>query len=117
MKHRTSLSLGSAKLKERYGGLVPCVVMPLTRAEAMLLTIRINRAKGSHVAFRMAEIVKELIDTHGLDPQQISTEIGATADEVDLLYKDGVFAIKKIADHKYSKAWYPTDTKLKGYVA
>jgi ParB-like chromosome segregation protein Spo0J len=111
--HRASLARDSVKLKEKYAGKVPCVVMDLTRPEAMLLTIRINRAKGSHVAFRMADIIKELIDVHLIDAQQVAKEIGATQDEISLLYQDGVFASKDIKNYKYSKAWYPSDTTLK----
>jgi len=107
--HRWRISQESAGLKARFHGLVPCVVMPLTKPQAMLLTIRINRAKGTHMAFRMSEIVRELIDTHHYDPQEISVEIGATKDEVDLLYQDGVFSRKKIKDYVYSNAWYPVE--------
>ena len=109
--HRWKLSMDSEALKKRYEGKVPCVVMKLTKPEAMLLTIRINRAKGSHVAIQMSEIIKELIDTHNYDPQQIADNIGATMDEIDLLYQDGVFKMKNISNYKYSKAWYPHESK------
>ena len=87
------------------------VVMALSKPEAMLLTIRINRAKGSHVAVQMSVIVKELVDEHHYDRQEIAQNIGATLDEIDLLYQDGVFKMKNIKDYKYSKAWYPRETK------
>jgi len=75
--HRYSLSKQSKALRERYCGMVPCYVLPLDDAQAMLLTIRINRAKGSHVAHQMHEIVRTLIDEHGMDHKQIEQEIGA----------------------------------------
>lgn len=111
--HRASLARDSVKIREKYKGEVPCVVMDLSTPEAMLLTIRINRAKGSHVAYRMASIIKELIDVHNLDPQQVAGDIGATKDEIALLYQDGVFAKKNIKDYKYSSAWIPADDKVK----
>lgn len=111
--HRHRLAQDSAALRERYGGKVPCAVMDITRAQAMVLTVRMNRAKGSHVAVRMAEIVKTLIDEHGLDAQEVADELGATRDEVQLLYQDGVFKMKNIKDYRYSKAWVPHDTRLK----
>ena len=79
----------------------------------MLLTIRINRAKGSHIAFKMSSIVQELIDVHKLDPMEVAKEIGANRDEIDLLYKKGVFEAKDIKNYKYSKAWYPIETTRK----
>jgi hypothetical protein len=57
----------------------------------------------------MHDIVRELVDKHDLDPQEIAQEIGATRDEVDLLYQDGVFAAKKIKDYAYSEAWVPVE--------
>lgn len=111
--HRASLARDEPQIVARYGGKVPCVVMPLSKPQAMIVTIRMNRAKGSHVAVRMAEIVKALIDEHGLDAQEVADELGATRDEVQLLYQDGVFKMKNIKDYKYSKAWVPHDTRLK----
>ena len=109
--HRWRLSIESAAIAVKYHKLVPCVVMQVTKPEAMLLTIRINRAKGSHVAFQMSAIVRELIDVHHYDRQEIAQNIGAMLDEIDLLYQDGVFKMKNIADYRFGKAWYPAETK------
>lgn len=105
--HRWLLSRQSGALRAKYKGMVPTAELDLTRAEAIMLTVRINRAKGTHAALKMSELVHELIDEHGLERKAIATGIGATLDEVDLLYQDGVFGAKKIPDHKYNRAWYP----------
>jgi ParB-like chromosome segregation protein Spo0J len=105
--HRSSLARTSAKIKAKYNGLVPVVVMNLTEPERMLLTIRINRAKGSHIAIKMADIVKTLVNEHEIPVNEIAEEIGATKDEIDLLLMDNVFKALDIQNHKYSKAWYP----------
>jgi ParB-like chromosome segregation protein Spo0J len=107
--HRVMLSRESESLRKRYAGKVPCAVIDLPRDQAMMLTIRMNRAKGTHVAVRMSEIVRELIDVHACDPQEVAIEIGATKDEIDLLYQDGVFKMKNIEAYRYSKAWYPEE--------
>lgn len=111
--HRWRLSQDSKLMKEKYKGKLPCAVLDIDRPTAMILTVRMNRAKGSHVALQMSEIVHQLIDEHKLDPEQIAQEIGATRDEIDLLYQDGVFKMKNIKDYKYSKAWYPIETNAK----
>ena len=103
--HRSFLSRNSKKLKEKYKNKVPCVVMNLTEAERMLLTIRINRAKGNHIAIKMHEIVRLLIDKHQVSKEHIIKSIGASKDEVELLYKKGVFDALNIKEHKYSQAW------------
>jgi len=109
--HRSYLSRSSKLVKEKYNGKVPCVVMELSEAERMLLTIRINRAKGSHVAFKMHSIIKSLIDDHKVSKEYIQKNIGATKEEVELLYKDGVFDALNIKEHKYSRAWKSPKTK------
>lgn len=73
----------------------------------MLLTIRINRAKGSHIAIKMSDIIKELVENHGLPVEDIAKEIGGTKDEVELLLQDSIFKAKDIQNHKYSRAWKP----------
>lgn len=103
--HRAFLSKESKKLQKKYDGKLPVVKMDLTEPERMLLTVRINRAKGNHVSVKMHEIVKTLIDKHKYTPDQIRDGMGCTKQEVELLYKDGVFDALNIKEHKYSKAW------------
>lgn len=105
--HRWTLSLRSERLREKYQGYVPCCVLDVDLPEAMLMTVRINRAKGSHVAVKMHELVKQLVDDHAYDLQRIAQGIGAHKGEVELLYQDGVFAAKNTAEHQYNRAWKP----------
>ena len=107
--HRWRLAQESKPLLERYGGMIPVAYLPLSDPEAMMLTIRMNRAKGSHVAYRMSEIVRSLIDAHCLDPAQVAAGIGATKDEIELLHQTGVFEAKGIDGYRYSKAWIPVE--------
>jgi ParB-like chromosome segregation protein Spo0J len=105
--HRTMLSKESAKLKKIYDGKVPCVLFDVERDKAMILTVRMNRAKGSHVALRMSKMVRELIDDHAWESQALAKELGASKKEIDLLYQDGIFKMRNIKNYKYSNAWYP----------
>lgn len=105
--HRTMLSKDSKKLIEKYKGKVPCVLFDVPRDKAMILTVRMNRAKGSHVAVRMSDMIKELVDKHNWNHEELAKELGATKKEIDLLYQDGIFKFRNIKNYKYSKAWYP----------
>jgi len=105
--HRYSLGKNSKKIIEKFGTKVPCVVMDITEAERKMLTIRINRAKGTHLAFKMAEIVKSLITEHEMSPKEVAKEIGASKEEIDLLLAEDVFKKLDTQNHKYSKAWIP----------
>lgn len=108
--HRATLAKQSKKLIERYSGKVPVVVMDILDSEAMLLTVRINRAKGTHASICMSSIVKKLIDEHDYTPEQVGQGIGASKHEIELLYQGGVFKARDIKNHQYSKAWIPKET-------
>ena len=105
--HRWKLAQDSEELYKKYSGRVPCVVMDLEDREAMLITIRMNRAKGVHEASSMAKIAKKLIEDFGMTPNNLRKELGMSAREVELLLSDTVFEIKDIENWQYSKAWYP----------
>jgi len=107
--HRATLSKVSVRLREEYGGKVPAVVMDLDTPDAMMLTVRINRAKGRHAAIDMSTLVRALIDTHGCDSQEVATGIGATMDEIYLLYQDDLFKALKLDAWDYSHAWVPEE--------
>lgn len=107
--HRWRLAQESKPLLEKYGGKVPCVVLDMEPWEAMLLTVRINRAKGTHQAVRMASLIKCVIDEHGVDPKTVAEGIGASLAEVDLLYQDSLFHAKELKDYRYGKAWIPEE--------
>lgn len=105
--HRWSLAKMSKAVNELTQGKVPCCIMQLTEPERMMLTIRINRAKGSHIAVRMHDVVTKLVNDYGASPEEICKGIGATKDEVELLLQENVFKKLNVQSHQYSKAWYP----------
>ena len=108
--HRWTLSQVSDQLKQKYDGMVPCTVLDVTDTEAMVITVRINRAKGTHLAFRMSEYVRELVEKHKVPIEQLATDIGGTVDEVMLLMKSDVFEHKDIQNWAYSEAWGPAES-------
>lgn len=81
--HRTTI----ARLN---GWMVPCCVLHLDEKERMLLTVRINRAKGSHVALRMSELIQELLKL-GCSEKYLAEQIGATDHEIAILKKGDIF--------------------------
>ncbi len=105
--HRWWLTANSPQLDRRYGGTLPVAMLDLPEAERMLLTIRINRAKGSHVAVKMAEIIRRLKDDHDMADADIAQGIGATLAEVHLLYTNDLWKRLDLDSHKYSQAWIP----------
>lgn len=106
--HRVSAVRMDKQLRDFTNGKVPCAVLDLDEPSRMLLTIRINRAKGNHVAFKMHDVITTLVNDYNVSIKRICKEIGATPNEVKLLLQENIFAEKGINDEStYSKAWIP----------
>lgn len=93
-------------ISKKKGWYVPCVIDDMDINERMLLTIRINRAKGSHASIKMSDIIKRLI-ANGLSKEYIAKSIGATLFEVNLLLEDAVYNKKQLEEREYSQSWNP----------
>jgi hypothetical protein len=105
--HRWRLSQDSRAMQERWFEEVPTVMIECSDAEAMMITIRMNRAKGTHVAVRMSSVIQSLVIDHGLTVEEIGKGIGAKKDEVLLLMDGDIFKHRKLDKYQYSKAWIP----------
>jgi ParB-like chromosome segregation protein Spo0J len=112
--HRWRLSQDSKAVRARYDGKVPVATLPVDDATAMAITVRINRAKGTHVAVEMHKLVTSLIIDYKWEREQVAKEIGATLAEVDTLTQEGIFAAKGTATWAYSNAWYPGEGPVGG---
>ncbi|QIG76137.1 co-activator of prophage gene expression [Rhizobium phage RHph_I4] len=105
--HRATLAKTDKDVSAMTDGKVPVVILPLDVAERKMLTIRINRAKGSHVAVKMHDIIVSLINEHGMSIKDVCQGIGADKPEVELLLTDNVFKKLDIENTPYSRAWEP----------
>lgn len=107
--HRWQLSQESRELTKRYKGLVPCSIIDVDVPSAMIITVRMNRAKGSPASVRMSELVKSVVREYDYDPDQVALEIGATRAEVGLLLQDNVFKALNLEGYRYGKSWKPIE--------
>lgn len=103
--HRVMLARDSKKLKSKYKGKVPCVMIDVTDDKAKVITVRTNKAKGIHQAKLMHGIVKSLIDEHGYSENEVMEELGMSRKEVKRLYDSDVYKILGLDKYKYSNAW------------
>lgn len=110
--HRWHLGSNSKKIIARDGGMVPCVRLDIGDKEAIMMTVRMNRAKGTHAALRMRDLVQILVDEHGATVDEMITKMGMTKGEVALLYDGTLLKRKNLQTRKYSQAWKPVETKL-----
>lgn len=110
--HRWRLSCESAKIRARWNGMIPCVVMDMPDDEAMAQTVRINKAKGKHITVSLQEIIQDLHKNYNWDSERLQTEFGMNDREVEILLAESVFDIMEgLNEHEYTQAWYPSATE------
>ena len=93
-------------------GKVPVAFLDVSEIERKMLTVRINRAKGVHVASLMHDLVTDLVKNHGCSVMQLCEGIGATKEEIELLLMEGVFVKKDVANTNYSRSWVPKGGRI-----
>jgi ParB-like chromosome segregation protein Spo0J len=106
--HRWRMVLDDAQVRAKTGGLVPTVTLDVDEPTAMLMTVQMNRAKGSHASVSMSDLVKRVIRDHKYSIEDVMRGMGASRLEVETLLMDDVFQLKNISAWKYSEAWYPS---------
>jgi len=115
--HRFKLSRDSQPIRDRWYEELPCVIFDINDAEAMMLTVRINRAKGTHVAVRMSDVIQELHNDLGVTVEGIMKGCGMDRDEVELLLAGSLLKTRKLDKYRYSNAWVPIETRREQVVA
>jgi ParB-like chromosome segregation protein Spo0J len=89
------------------GGLVPVVRLSAGTLDAqMMSTIRHNRARGTHAVLKMADIVRALIDEHGLPESRVMSLLQMESEEVDRLYDRAGMTVRG-AHADFNKGWTP----------
>jgi len=107
--HRWRISQDIISIKDKYEGKVPVVILDIDDREAMLYTIRMNRAKGVHSSNGMQKIAKILVNEYQMTKEQLEYELGMSSTEVELLLSDSVLTARNSKEWKYNKAWYPIE--------
>ena len=107
--HRWRISQDINSIKDKYEGKVPVVILDIDDREAMLYTIRMNRAKGVHSSNGMQKIAKILVNEYQMTKEQLEYELGMSSTEVELLLSDSVLTARNSKEWKYNKAWYPIE--------
>ena len=107
--HRWRISMDNRQIKEKYEGKVPVVILDIDDRQAMIYTIRMNRAKGVHASNGMQLLAKKLVNEYNMTKEQLEYELGMSSTEVELLLSDSVLTARNSKDWKYNKAWYPIE--------
>jgi len=92
---------------------IPVVLQDVTNTEAMLMHLQLNRAKGQVVAKRMSNVVKDLLRSGKYSENDLKYHLVMKSDEMDLMVDGSLIKMRKVHEHKYSRAWVPVEAPAK----
>ena len=108
--HRWTVSNDPA-IRAMTGGEVPVVTIDADPVHRMASTIRHNRARGTHAVLRMAEIVRNMVES-GLKADEICRRLGMEDEElVRLLDRSGMTVRGSAGVNGFGQAWVPAKPK------
>ena len=106
---RYLISIDEEKFIKKYGRLVPVIYKDVDEVEAIIMHIRLNRARGIINAYALSRAVKRLIASGKYDENDLSNLFLMHDDEIDLLMSDGLLKKKNWQKYEYSRAWVPIE--------
>lgn len=96
------------------GDQVPVVWVTCDEVDAMVMHIRLNRAKGMQVATKLSSLLKWLIVSKKYDRRKIQNLLVMTNEEYDVLAEGLYLKKKSIKEHTYSRGWVPVEAPKPG---
>lgn len=97
------------RIKKRDGGKIPVLLVDCDEVDAMIMHVRLNRARGFSVAKPLSRLLKRIIASQKYDEPTIQEALRMTDEEFDLLADGSLIKTRKLKEHKYSNAWVPVE--------
>jgi ParB-like chromosome segregation protein Spo0J len=99
---------------KKYGKTVPVIIVDVDNVDAMIMHVRLNRARGNIFAKPFSKLIRTLVVSDKYSADEIADMLNMSADEFDLMLTGGLLKQRKIPQHQYSKAWVPVEAPSKG---
>ena len=107
--HRWVVAQNDKTIVKRDGGMVPVQWIDVDIADAMIMHIRMNRARGDFVARSISDLVRLILRTRKYDARQLADMLEMVDEEFNLLVDGSLLKIRKVSEHQYSAAWVPIE--------
>lgn len=92
-----------------HGKDVPCVIVSCDLVDAMIMHIRLNRARGSIFAKPFSSLLKKIVLSDKYSDEELCKLLQMSDDEMDLMLSGGLLKHRNIPNHTYSRAWVPVE--------
>lgn len=106
---RWDLALSDDKFLQKHGNSVPVVYHEVDEIDAMVLHVRINRARGNSHPVGLSAILKKIVYSGKYTETDLSSIFAMGEDEIDLLLSSGLLKTKNWEKYEYSRAWVPIE--------
>lgn len=98
-----------AKVTKAIGSDVPVLYRDMDEVDAMILHVRLNRARGAIVAKPFSSLIQQIVVSGKYAPEDLEDVLCMSADEMDLMLDGSLIKKRKVAEHVYSRAWVPVE--------
>lgn len=105
---RLSLILGNRHLYEMFKE-VPVLWQDVSDTKAMIMHVQLNRGRSSILAKSLSTIVRTLKRSRAMDVQDFQKKFCMKGDELELMMEPSIIKHRKVANHRYSRAWVPVE--------
>lgn len=98
-----------SEIVKRDRGYVPVTWVDCDDIEAMIMHVRLNRARGQLYAKNLSSLLRKIVHSRAYDQRTLGRMLGMSGDEIDLLFDGGLLKSRKVSEHTYSRAWIPIE--------
>lgn len=97
------------KFLKKFGSLIPVIFVDVDELNAMVLHVRMNRARGQVVAKFFSNLLRDLVRSGKYDENDLAELLVMSPDEIDLMLDGSIIKRRNIKEHTYSNAWIPIE--------
>ena len=103
------VAAGDAQFVKKYGKDVPVIFVDCDEIDAMIMHVRMNRARGEIFAKQFSRLLRKIVLSDKFDDEELAQILNMSDDEMDLMLAGGLLKQRKIPQHQYSRAWVPIE--------
>lgn len=100
---------GEKNFQRKHGSDIPVLFCDVDEIDAMVMHIRMNRARGETFAKPFSKLLKKIVLSDKYSAEELEDILIMSPDEVDLMLAGGLLKQRKIPQHEYSRAWVPVE--------
>lgn len=88
---------------------VPVQFVEIDEVDAMVLHVRMNRARGQVMAKYLSLMIHDILSSRKYKESDFKRLFNMSDDEICVLLEGNLIKHRKVKDHEYSKAWVPIE--------